>query len=233
MRKVKKPSSSSKPRFTAVVRSSPSRMRHSKKRQAASVSLSVTKRMPSGSSFLRTRCGFDKRAVVHQAEVFAGGERMRMRRRHRGLRGHARVRHHMRARDLVEPVALDDVGGRARVLVQVDGTPHRQHVAPRAPCSASHSRTAVGAASVRTSRRDGRWRRIGVCPRTAERCEALPVRPARHLLSPCHAAYRAACRALAPEQRDLVRLALQRLAEDGHTRGIGPAARSCPRAWAS
>ena len=39
-----------------------------------------------------------QRAVVHQAEILAGRERMRMRGRDRGFRGHARVRHHVRAR---------------------------------------------------------------------------------------------------------------------------------------
>ena len=50
-----------------------------------------------------------QRAVVHQAEILAGGERVRVRGRHRRLGGHARVCRPRGCRDLREPVALRDL----------------------------------------------------------------------------------------------------------------------------
>ena len=76
----------------ASSRSSPSRMRHSKKRQAASVSLSVYEADAERLELAAHQVRIGQRAVVHQAEVLPGRERMRMRRRDGGFGGHARVR---------------------------------------------------------------------------------------------------------------------------------------------
>ena len=59
--------------------------------------------MPSGSSLRRTHVRVRQRAVVHQAEVLAGRERMRVRRRHGRLGGHARVADEMRALQRAKP----------------------------------------------------------------------------------------------------------------------------------
>ena len=77
-------------------------MRHSRKRVAASVSLSVSKRCRACSSLRRMHVGIGERAVVHQAEILAGREGMRAVGRHRRLGRHARVADEMRAGELGE-----------------------------------------------------------------------------------------------------------------------------------
>ena len=70
---------------------------HSINRQAASVSLSVSKCRPSALELAAEHVGVRERAVVDQAEILAGRKRMGVGRRHGRFRGHARVSHAVRA----------------------------------------------------------------------------------------------------------------------------------------
>ena len=109
-------------------RSSPSRMRHSRKRQAASVSLSVSKRMPSGSSLRRTLLGFDSEPLCTRQKsspAVNGCARS-------GVTADSVAMRVWPTRcvpaEVREVVARGDLGRRADVLVEVDAAPGRQQV---------------------------------------------------------------------------------------------------------
>ena len=83
--------------------------------------------MPSARRRSRRPVVVGKRAVVHQAEVEAGGERVRAVGGHLALGGHARVTERVGAADRLELEAADEVAREAGLLVDLDRLARAHH----------------------------------------------------------------------------------------------------------
>ena len=83
---------------------------------------------------------------MHEAEVLAGREGMRMRRRHGRFGRHSRVADGVRARQLSEAIPLGNVARMARVLVDLNRPSDREEMDRREPLR--HPRSEFGGIDV-------------------------------------------------------------------------------------